>query len=96
MARQLGATHALRSQDDWEWLLEDMLKLSRINDNGLRSAFGLLSQADILSIFLNGLLSTGRKCLLTFVVYTLSDSRRCRVADRRESTAVEKVRAVIR
>ncbi len=62
IARQVGATHALRSQDDWEWLLEDMLKLSRTNDNGLRSAFGLLSQADILSIFLSGLLSTGRKC----------------------------------
>ena len=75
MARQPGATHALRSQDDWEWLLEDMLKLSRTNDNGLRSAFGLLSQADILSIFLSGLLSTGRKCPLTFVVYALSDSR---------------------
>ncbi|KAH9064282.1 Sec39-domain-containing protein [Lactarius vividus] len=46
--------------NDWEWLLEDMLKLSRTNDNGLRSAFGLLSQADILSIFLSGLLSTGQ------------------------------------
>ena len=66
VARQPGAINALRSQDDWEWLLEDMLKLSRTNDNGLRSAFGLLSQADVLSIFLSGLLSTGRKCLLTF------------------------------
>ena len=75
MARQLGATHTLRSQEDWEWLLEDMLKLSRTNDNGLRSAFGLLSQADILSIFLSGLLSTGRKCPLTFVVDPLSDAR---------------------
>lgn len=60
MARQLGPTHTLRSQDDWVWLLEDMLKLSRTNDNGLRSAFGLLSQADVLSIFLSGLLSTGQ------------------------------------
>jgi hypothetical protein len=59
--------HTLRSQEDWEWLLEDMLKLSRTNDNGLRSAFGLLSQADILSIFLSGLLSTGRKCSLTLL-----------------------------
>ena len=74
MARQLGATHALRSQEDWEWLLEDMLKLSRTNENGLRSAFGLLSQADILSIFLSGLLSTGRKCPLTLVVDPLSDA----------------------
>jgi hypothetical protein len=97
MARQPGASHTLRSQEDWEWLLEDMLKLSRTNDNGLRSAFGLLSQADILSIFLSGLLSTGRKCSLTFLflIYGLTHAR-CRVADCRESTAVEKVRAVIR
>ncbi|KAH9982410.1 secretory pathway protein Sec39-domain-containing protein [Lactifluus volemus] len=60
MARRLGADGTLHSQDEWEWLLEDMLKLSRTNDNGLQSAFGLLSQAEILSIFLNGLLSTGQ------------------------------------
>ena len=75
MARQLGTTHTLRGQEDWEWLLEDMLKLSRTNDNGLRSAFGLLSQADILSVFLSGVLSTGRKCPFTFVVDPLSDAR---------------------
>jgi len=75
MTRQPGATNALRSQDDWEWLLEDMLKLSRTSDNGLRSAFGLLSQSDILSIFLSGLLSTGRKYLLTFIIDLLSDAR---------------------
>jgi hypothetical protein len=61
MVRRPGANTALHSQDDWEWLLEDMLKMCRTNDNGLRSAFGLLSQAEILSIFLSGLLSTGRK-----------------------------------
>ena len=75
MARQPGSSHTLRSQEDWEWLLEDMLKLSRTNDNGLRSAFGLLSQADILSIFLSGLLSTGRKYSLTFVIDLSSDAR---------------------
>ena len=63
MARRPGTNRALHSQADWEWLLEDMLKLCRTNDNGLRGAFGLLSQAEILSIFLSGLLSTGRKFL---------------------------------
>jgi hypothetical protein len=63
MVRRPGANHALHGQDDWEWLLEDMLKLCRTNDNGIRSAFGLLSQTEILSIFLSGLLSTGRKFL---------------------------------
>jgi neuroblastoma-amplified sequence len=61
MARRPGTNHALHGQADWERLLEDMLKLCRTNDNGLRGAFGLLSQAEILSIFLSGLLSTGRK-----------------------------------
>ena len=61
MARRPGANRALHRQADWEWLLEDMLKLCRTNDNGLRGAFGLLSQAEILSIFLSGLLGTGRK-----------------------------------
>ena len=61
MARRPGATRALHSQDDWEWLLEDMLKLCRTNDNGLRGAFCLLSRTEILSIFLSGLLSNGRK-----------------------------------
>jgi len=66
MARRIGANRAAHSQDDWEWLLEDMLKLCRTNDNGQQSAFGLLSRTDILSIFLSGLLSTGRKFLFPF------------------------------
>jgi neuroblastoma-amplified sequence len=73
MARRLGSNRTSHSQNDWEQLLEDMLKLSRTNDNGLRSAFGLLSQAEILSIFLSGLLSTGRKCHLPFVLWLLID-----------------------
>ena len=96
MARQPGASHTLRSQEDWEWLLEDMLKLSRTNDNGLRSAFGLLSQADILSIFLSGLLSTGRKCSLTLLLIYCLTHAHYRVADCRGSTEVEKVHIVIR
>ncbi len=61
MARRPGTNRALLGPGDWEWLLEDMLKLCRTNDNGLRGAFGLLSQTEILSIFLSGLLSNGRK-----------------------------------
>lgn len=61
MARRPDANRALHSQTDWEWLLEDMLKLCRTNDNGLRGAFGLLSRTEILSIFLGGLLSNGRE-----------------------------------
>lgn len=61
MARRPGVSRPLHSQDDWEWLLEDMLKLCRTNDNGIRNAFGLLPQTEILSIFLSGILSTGRK-----------------------------------
>jgi hypothetical protein len=61
MARRPGANRALHSQADWEWLLEDMLKLCRTNDNGLRDAFCLLPRTEILSIFLSGLLSNGRK-----------------------------------
>jgi hypothetical protein len=76
MARRPGTNHALHGQSDWEWLLEDMLKLCRTNDSGLRGAFGLLSQAEILSIFLSGLLSTGQldiaKSLLRSKKSTLS------------------------
>ena len=61
MARRPGANRVLHSQADWEWLLEDMLRLCSTNDNCLRGAFGLLSRAEILSIFLGGLLSNGRK-----------------------------------
>ena len=61
MARRPGANRALHSQADWEWLLEDMLKLCSTNDNGLRGAFCLLSRTEILSIFLSGLLINGRK-----------------------------------
>jgi neuroblastoma-amplified sequence len=61
MARRPGVSRALHSQDDWEWLLEDMLKLCRTSDNGIRNAFGLLPQTEIISIFLSGILSTGRK-----------------------------------
>ncbi|KAF7310800.1 Sec39 domain-containing protein [Mycena chlorophos] len=60
MARRAGgAEDKLVSLEDWEWLLEDMLKLTAQGENGLRGAFGLLSQDEALKIFLGGLLSTG-------------------------------------
>ncbi|KZT05892.1 uncharacterized protein LAESUDRAFT_743648 [Laetiporus sulphureus 93-53] len=61
MARQTGAHNdKLESQGDWEWLLEDMLKLSESGDSGAWSAFCLLSGDDVTRIFFSGLLSTGR------------------------------------
>ncbi|KAJ6604522.1 secretory pathway protein Sec39-domain-containing protein [Mycena vulgaris] len=60
MARRAGGSEdKLNKLDDWEWLLEDMLKLSGTGDSGLRGAFGLLSQEEVLKIFMSGLLSTG-------------------------------------
>ncbi|KAK2461661.1 hypothetical protein APHAL10511_006124 [Amanita phalloides] len=60
MARRAGGSEdQLKSLDDWEWLLEDMLKLAGKGDAGLRGAFGLLSKDEVARIFLSGLLSTG-------------------------------------
>jgi hypothetical protein len=64
MARRAGGSEdKLNTLDDWEWLLEDMLKLTGKGDSGLRGAFGLLSQDEVLQIFLGGLLSTGSECI---------------------------------
>ncbi|GBE77859.1 hypothetical protein SCP_0107410 [Sparassis crispa] len=61
MARRAGGSQdKLESQEDWEWLLEDMLKLSESGDSGSRSAFCLLSRDDIIRIFFSGLLSTAK------------------------------------
>jgi hypothetical protein len=61
MARRAGGTNdQLKTQEDWEWLLEDMIRLSSESDNGRKSAFGLLSRNQIVHIFFSGLLSTGR------------------------------------
>ncbi|KAI0652165.1 Sec39-domain-containing protein [Trametes meyenii] len=60
MARRANASDdKLETQEDWEWLLEDMLKLSDSGESGSRSAFCLLSRDDIIRIFFSGLLSTG-------------------------------------
>ncbi|KZT75156.1 hypothetical protein DAEQUDRAFT_761106 [Daedalea quercina L-15889] len=60
IARRAGGTDNLDTQEDWEWLLEDMLKLSEEGDSGAWSAFCLLSKDDIIRIYFSGLLSTGR------------------------------------
>lgn len=60
MARRAGGSKdRLDTTEDWEWLLEDMLKLSSTGDSGLKGAFGLLSRKEIMRIFFSGLLSSG-------------------------------------
>ncbi|KAI1793866.1 secretory pathway protein Sec39-domain-containing protein [Ganoderma leucocontextum] len=60
MARRANAAEdQLDTQGDWEWLLEDMLKLSGSDEGDSRSAFCLLSRDDVIRIFFSGLLSTG-------------------------------------
>ena len=56
-----GPKDQLNTQEDWEWLLEDMIRLSGESNNGRRSAFGLLSREEIVDIFFSGFLSTGRQ-----------------------------------
>ncbi|KAI6162048.1 secretory pathway protein Sec39-domain-containing protein [Pisolithus thermaeus] len=60
MARRTGSSPGeMKSKDDWEWLLEDMHKLRATSKAGIRGAFGLMSEVDISSVFLSGLLSSG-------------------------------------
>ena len=62
MARRANASDdKLVTQEDWEWLLEDMLKLSGSGEGASRSAFCLLSRDDVIRTFFSGLLSTGSK-----------------------------------
>ncbi|PCH33842.1 hypothetical protein WOLCODRAFT_160397 [Wolfiporia cocos MD-104 SS10] len=61
MARRAGESQdKLETREDWEWLLEDMVKLSDSGESGSWSAFCLLSKDDIVRIFFSGLLSTGK------------------------------------
>ncbi|KAI0080267.1 Sec39-domain-containing protein [Panus rudis PR-1116 ss-1] len=61
MARRAGGSDdQLSSQEDWEWLLEDMLKLAGSGESGKRGAFCLLSKDDVTRIFFEGLVSTGK------------------------------------
>jgi len=60
MARRAGGKDdKLRGLEDWEWLLEDMLKLTGDGDQSSRAAFCLLRKEEVSSIFLGGMLSTG-------------------------------------
>ena len=62
MARRAGGTDdKLDSQEDWEWLLEDMLKLCGSEDSGLKGAFCLLKRDEVTRIFLSGVLAAGRE-----------------------------------
>ncbi|KAJ3548326.1 hypothetical protein NMY22_g1306 [Coprinellus aureogranulatus] len=61
MARRAGGSiDPLNTVEDWEWLLDDMLKLTERSESGIKGAFGLLSREEIVTIFLSGLLSTGK------------------------------------
>ncbi|EPQ60541.1 hypothetical protein GLOTRDRAFT_68266 [Gloeophyllum trabeum ATCC 11539] len=61
MARRAGGSEEeLDTQEEWEWLLDDMLKLVGTGDGGIKGAFGLLSREEIKKIFFAGLLSCGK------------------------------------
>lgn len=77
MARRAGGdVDPLNTVEDWEWLLDDMLKLTERSDSGIKGAFGLLSREEIVTIFLSGLLSTGSKWSILNVRGWRAD-RRC-------------------
>ncbi|RDB29178.1 Neuroblastoma-amplified sequence [Hypsizygus marmoreus] len=60
MARRAGGVDdQLKTREDWEWLLEDMLKLTGKGDTGLPGAFGLLTRDEVIELFFSGLLSSG-------------------------------------
>ncbi|KAF7799235.1 hypothetical protein EIP86_010467 [Pleurotus ostreatoroseus] len=61
MARRAGgADDKLESEEDWDWLLEDMLKLAGSGDSSLKGAFCLLTKEEVSRIFFGGLLASGR------------------------------------
>jgi neuroblastoma-amplified sequence len=60
MARRAGGvTDELKTQEDWEWLLHDMIKLSATAETGCKGVFGLLTRDEVACTFLGGLLSSG-------------------------------------
>ncbi|KDR85333.1 hypothetical protein GALMADRAFT_218426 [Galerina marginata CBS 339.88] len=70
MARRAGGQDdKLNGIEDWEWLLEDMRKLTGNGDPAARGAFCLLSREEIDGIFLTGLLSTGNFAVAKSMVY---------------------------
>ena len=60
MARRAGgSSDEPDSPEEYEWLLDDMIKLSNTGESGLRSALGLIPKDEVISIFLSGLLNSG-------------------------------------
>ncbi|KAG0696042.1 secretory pathway protein Sec39-domain-containing protein [Suillus ampliporus] len=71
MARRTGAAaDKLGEMEDWESLLDDMLKLCGTNESGVRSAFGLLTEEEVSSIFFSGILSSGRFDIAKDLIYS--------------------------
>ncbi|KXN83904.1 Neuroblastoma-amplified sequence [Leucoagaricus sp. SymC.cos] len=71
MARRAGGMHdQLNTAEDWEWLLEDMLKLTGKSDTGIKNAFGHLNEDEIQRIFLAGLLGTGKFHIARTMLYS--------------------------
>ncbi|KAF7784612.1 hypothetical protein Agabi119p4_777 [Agaricus bisporus var. burnettii] len=70
MARRAGGMHdQLNKVVDWNWLLEDMMKLTGKSEAGIRNAFGLLSEEEVMRVFLAGLLSTGKFDIARSMLY---------------------------
>ncbi|TFK56969.1 hypothetical protein OE88DRAFT_1722027 [Heliocybe sulcata] len=69
MARRAGGSdEELDTQEEWEWLLDDMLKLSGTGETGIKGAFGLLSRDEVMKIFLSGLLASGKFEIATAIL----------------------------
>ena len=64
-----GSSDEPDSPEEYEWLLEDMIKLSNTGESGLRSAFGLIPKDQIISIFLSGLLNSGSEHPCSISIY---------------------------
>jgi hypothetical protein len=80
MARRAGGpSDEPDSPEEYEGLLEDMVKLSNTGGSGLRSAFALIPKDEIISIFLSGLLNSGSESLvqrvITIGIYPVSSLR---------------------
>ncbi|KAG2755536.1 hypothetical protein P692DRAFT_20793257 [Suillus brevipes Sb2] len=74
MARRTGAAaDKLKEMEDWELLLDDMLKLCGKNESGVPSAFGLLTGEEVSSIFFSGLLSSGRFDIAKDLIHSKHD-----------------------
>jgi len=64
-----GPSDAPDSPEEYEWSLEDMVKLPNTGESGLRSAFGLIPKDEVISIFLSGLLNSGSECIFCYLFH---------------------------